>query len=163
MFHSFQYNFNSVYYPQFSASLFNDTNGVPRFNLSLFLNTDFVRSSTFFDLKAKTNENSGGLGKDFLKGSVDTCKVSKGTLGNFMIQMVVKNLAKYSNYKFECIVKKGPYYARDFPITFDYIPHYFLTMGRRGFECTITVKGKPKDVNSSMVHMFSFKFYGEIF
>ena len=136
--------------------VFNDTKGRPRFNISLDLNTDFVRSTTFFSLIEKSNDGSEKVG---LKSSADTCNVSKGIFGNFIIQMIAKNLEKYSNFKFECVIVKGSYYVRNFPIDFDYVPTYFLSKSRH-FELTATVKGKPNSLKSPIVHMFSFKFVG---
>lgn len=161
VFHSLQSNFNPDFYPSFSAILFNDTEGVQRVNLSLTLNTDFFRTTNYLEFRFFADKASEISSRNGFKGTIDSCKVSKGVFGNFIIQMVANNIEKYSNYSFECTLKKGSYYVRNFPLKFDNIPQSFFIEGRKNFEISLAVKGRASIAKSPLVNMFLMKFFGE--
>ena len=68
-------------------------------------------------------------GSDFtriLKGVINTCDISKGMFGNFIVQMVKQSFEKYSNWQFECPQKGGFFYATNFAVSDEYLPVYLL-------------------------------------
>lgn len=141
-------------------SIRNDSNGVALLNLSTTVTCDFLKTITNFILLGKVNEDDKDYKEVIVKGVADTCKASKGVFGNFVIQMIAENIHKYSNYSFDCQVKKDSYYVLNFPLAFDYVPHYLI--GRtRSFSLTATVKGKVAKIKS-LVHAFTLKFSGTI-
>ena len=42
----------------------------------------------------------------FYNTTVNLCKMSKGLVGNFMVQIFFQDLTKYSNYTADCPLKK---------------------------------------------------------
>lgn len=141
-----------------SISVFNGSDGMSRVNITTTLKVDLLKVSTMFSLMGKTYENSKEFDHLILKGNIDSCKVSNGTFGNFIVQMIAENLEKYSNFRFECPLKKADFYAINFPVDMKYIPYYFLANPQK-WELTSTIRAKVKNTKS-LVLICTIKFYG---
>lgn len=111
-------------------------------------------------MKVKTNEDSKEYDKVIFKGIIDTCKVSKGIFGNFLVQMVAENLEQYSNFTFECPQKKASFHATNFPVDAKYFPYYILGKTQK-FVISATVRAKVSNIKS-IVHVITVQFHGGI-
>lgn len=155
-----EYNSNPETQRDFFACIFNDSNNVVHFNFSSYLLPDVLKSSTVFSLKVKTSDNSKDYDRTILSGSIDTCKVSKGVIGNFIVRLLLDKLAEHSNFRFVCPQSKGYYYVRSMPFDPSYVPG-FLTANDVNWKLNAMVKLKtaPKQ---QFVNSFNLKFYGTI-
>lgn len=80
-----------------------------------------------------------------LRGTIDVCNVQKATFGNFVIKLIVENLETYSNYKFQCPVKKGYIYVYNLGIDLKGFPSNVIEF-YRSWEITLVVKGKTANM-----------------
>lgn len=80
-----------------------------------------------------------------LRGTIDVCNVQKATFGNFIIKLIVENFETYSNYKFQCPVKKGSLYVYNLGIDLKNIPSHIIEFYRL-WEITLVVKGKTANM-----------------
>lgn len=158
--HSVQFNANPTYIANLSIAVFNDTEGVSRVNFTLMQIVDFVKVYVSISLLGASDEKSNDYNQQILKGNIDTCSVSKGTMGNFIIKMIADSIKKYSNYRFACPQVKGFYHAHNFNVSADeHVPYYLIGRGGK-FKFSATVKAKIANVKSA-ANIMSVEFYGE--
>lgn len=111
----------------------------------------------------KTNEDDKEYEEEMFKSSIDSCRVAKGILGNYIIKMITDHLVDFSNFSFKCPQLKGFYYATNFPCTNNYLPFRLIARERK-FQLTVVMKGKVNNsigLLKSMVHFFTLKFEGK--
>ena len=95
-----------------------------------------------------------------LKGEMDTCKASKGIMGNFITKLIAQHLEQYSNYRFLCPQKKGFLYAYNFPMVTDKdLPTYLLPF-RGKFAISGTFKAQVTK-GKKLVELSSGTLFGE--
>lgn len=153
-----QSNANPLTQKDFSVAIFNDSDNIPRFNFSSELLTDVIKSSALMSMKVKSSNNVKEYDKTVLNGQVDTCKVSRGVIGNFIVRMLVDQLKDHSNFKFVCPQDKGFYYVRNLPIDLKNLPS-FLTGNNVQWEISIIARIKTP-ASRRLVNTFNLKFYG---
>lgn len=154
-----QFNINPIYASNFSFVTFNDSQGDSRFNMSGYQTCDLLKVMNSGELVGKSNAASKDYDRKLLKINLNTCNVSKGLFGNFIIRMISDNLEKHSNYRFVCPQKKNFYYAINFPVVDDkYFPTQLL--GHSFYwRVSFIFKGKVPNVRS-LVHLFSIRLDG---
>jgi Protein of unknown function (DUF1091) len=160
--YSVQFNSNPAQVTNMSMNVFNESDGMSKLNATGFITNDLLRIVISFVLNRKPDGKHNDL--LLLNTNFDTCKVQHGTLGNFMAKMLSDQMHQYSNYKFECPLKKGWYFINAFPINLamDYIPRQLMGiyLGKRlEWEASLSVKGKTSK-SSSLVHIFTMKIHG---
>lgn len=112
-------------------------------------------------IAGKTIEESKTFDKEYYKGYIDVCTISKGIIGNVIIRWIADVLKDYSNYRFECPKTQGFLYLCNFPMISDsYFPK-FLFMEPTSWELSVTLKAKVERVRSNVV-IVSAKLYGRI-
>lgn len=95
---------------------------------------------------------------DEFESQLDTCKISKGIFGNFIINMIADQLEEFSNFRFQCPQRPGYYYCANFPLTIDkYVPMYLMNKGFWEFSLYSKFKN-PK--TKKMVVYLSVKVHG---
>jgi Protein of unknown function (DUF1091) len=142
-----------------SAAVFNDSDFVSRVNISMLLKVDLQEIIVSVVFKNRVG-NSKEYNHHVLSIQTNTCRVEKGVLGNFIIKALAENLRNYSNYKFVCPLKKGFYYARNFPtIQLDELPLSFLRSKLLIVDWEASGIVKVKEANVRKV-AGSFKAYG---
>ena len=68
------------------------------------------------------NQNDAEPNLILINNTFNLCNLSKGMLGNFLVQTIFDEHAKYSNLPLICPVIKGDnYYVHDMPITDKFI------------------------------------------
>jgi hypothetical protein len=151
---------NPKYSLNVTMRVFNDSDQTSRLNASAFLKNDLKKMVVGVALKGR---NPGDLEYTITRfqGSIDLCNVQKGVMGNFLIKATAPIIEKYSNFKLECHVNKGFYYAENLP-SFDLksIPQFILRANpseRSDFELLVIMKGK---VNKKLEHLITAKIYG---
>jgi len=152
------YKYNKEFVSNFSLNVFNDSSGLTRVNCSGRLNKGFDRYVLKFDIKGR-NKQSGEYDQKFMRGTIDSCNIQKGMIGNFILQMVIDRIDKYSNYRFECPQKVGFYYVYDFPVfeTFENMPALVRESWEGKISSTIRIKVRGR---KSSVLLFSSDIYG---
>lgn len=141
------------------VAVFNGSDGVSRFNWTGTILTDLEKMVISFEIRGKTDQNSLAYDKLHLKGSVDTCEMSNGPVGNLIAKMGMSRTNKFTNFKMECPHKKGLYYAVNYPVPDDKFIPYAITNAAGKFEVTSVNSGKVAGVEG-MVHISTTKLYG---
>lgn len=125
-----------------------------RLNSSGTLMVEILKYVVKFDLKLQNNK-SMEYDQPFLKGTFDSCRVQRGVLGNIVVKIIVSQIEKYSNYKFECPQKTGFYYATNYPIVenFDNLPPFLVAfMGEpRTAKVSASVRAKFRGVQKAVL------------
>jgi len=100
-----------------------------RVNTSGTLNTEMLKYVVKFESRLQ-NKRTLEYDQLFMRGTIDSCKVQEGVIGNFIVKLIVDRLDKYSNYKFECPQKTGFYHVTNFPIVenFDDLPPFVAAL-----------------------------------
>lgn len=152
--------FDPKYVSDAKLVVFNDTNGISRFNWTGNQLVDMLLVVTEVEIKGKTDKQSNNYDKMMFKASVDNCDISKNVVGNFVTKWISTHLDQYSNYKFECPLKKGFLYAVNFPVFEDKFIPYAVTGFAGRFVLAATIKAKVEGVES-FVHITTTKIYGK--
>lgn len=119
---------------------------------------------TIFTIKIKKRKSpeDSSYDQELVSSVIDTCKVERGVLGNFVVKMLLDNM-KDSNYSLSCLTKPGYFYIRNFaPPSMDLIPVSLLALvgNFERWEFTDVFKAKLK-TSKSLVHVYSVKVEGE--
>lgn len=160
-YHDAQFSGNSEAVENLKFQVFNDSDLVSRFNLTFNLKVKILKFVGYIDWSGSSKVGSKFYDTTIIKQTVDTCKVSKGVLGNFFIRMIFDNIVEFSNYKFDCPQEKGQIYAYNFPIIdMKYIPPGMLS-ALNSWEFSLVVKGKMS-ASKPFQNIFSIKASGGI-
>jgi len=130
-------------------------NGDSLLNVTVSFVVDFSRLAINYHI-APPNINNVNINR-MIHGSIDTCKVQQGILGNFVVKMIQTAIDKYSNYRFKCALKKGFYYAYNFKLDDSMLPLHLIGKQMK-FIAEFNVKGKVAKTKS-MVDIFTWKIY----
>lgn len=121
--------------------------------------TDVEKIVVAYEIRGKTDQQSTEYDKLHLKGTIDTCDMSKGPVGNLITKMGLTKPSKFTNFKLECPYKKGFYYAVNFPVPDDKFIPYAISNAAGKFEVTSVNRGKVAGVEG-MVHISTTKVFG---
>jgi len=120
------------------------------------LNLRLQNVKVIFTSATKLNENDKEYNKIFIRGNVDVCKMTKGSLGSVVVQVAVNILKQFSNLEPRCSYDKGYYHITNFPAAdSSLLPYNFLGI-LGGIETTIAIKAKLSNTKP-LVNIFSFK------
>lgn len=158
---SVKFNINPRYASNLSMVVFNDTNGLSKFNLTGTQLVDFKRTFLMFNVAFKSNEASKTFDKEVYKGTADVCILTKGFFGNLIVRNMVEILDSYSNFKLECPQKKGFIYVYNYPMDSDRYYPKFMFLTPRSYEFTVVLKAKIENVRATAL-VVTIKFYGRI-
>lgn len=117
-FSDIKYTADPRYLTNFTFAVFNDSNGLMRMNISGTTKIEVLKFMISFEVNIQ-NKKTLEFDQPLLKGSVDSCKLQNGVLGNFIVKIMMNRLHKYSNYKFECPQKPGIYHLSNYPLLED--------------------------------------------
>lgn len=157
--HSSEHIFNPRYLPEYTLTVFNDSDGVSRFNCTARLTTKFLTPTLNLELRIKTGKQDKNYNLEVLNIRLTVCKISKGILGSFVIRHFTENLKNYSNFTVTCPLKPDSYHFVNFPaIDKSYLP---LSLLRKDLQwlSIATIRGKPAK-SKQMVHLLTNRFYG---
>lgn len=156
---SVQQSYNPTFFFNSSLTVYNDSNGFSKANLTFNIKADLFNVSLFCSLNGKKpNEDEYKL--TWLKGNVNACDWEDGPIGKFAYKLVGSTLPKYSNYKTECPIPKGQTYVREFPIPdVSLFPAFMIFNGEIFWEVSTEAKTKLKD-SKRMTTLFNIKIYG---
>lgn len=151
--------YNARFVENFKFVVFKNVNGVTMHNISGKLLTELSKVVLTFVAKVKSSPEKRDYDLLLFQGNVDTCKVSQGVLGNFIIKGIMMS-ALETNFNFNCPIKKGFYYHYNVPnIDTSFVPA-FIQPKNREWEMTINAKTKfPKTI--SLTQLFFVKLCGE--
>lgn len=93
---------------------FNDTDGLSRFNVSFFLDSDLTSILISGGLLAKPMKQKEF--DDIFKFNLDLCDIQKSVWGKLFYSFFEEFLLEHSNFKFECPLTKGFYHFTRFPL-----------------------------------------------
>lgn len=136
--------------------MFNDSNGISRFNSSLSVLTDFQNIYASFTFMGKTNEATNTFDRQISRGTINSCNVARGMAPFFFMKSALESFQKYSNYTTACPQKKGTYNCANFPVFDDNLLPLGLFKLTGSIEISAVVKGKLDHIKS-MVHLGIFK------
>jgi Protein of unknown function (DUF1091) len=128
----------------FSIAVFNDSDFISRINWTMLIKEDLQEMIFSITYRMIFNDKTG---PQTFRAKLDFCKIANGATGSFPAKNIVEMVAEYSNFRFTCPVKKGFYYARNFPV-FDLkaYPVFFMRpkSTRIEWESTTNVRVKGK-------------------
>lgn len=120
---------------------------------------DLKKISMTFIIKTKSSPEKRDYDKLLFQGNVDTCKISQGVIGNFIIKRIMTS-ALDTNFHFDCPIKKGVYFLYNLPsMPTSFIPA-FIPKYNRTWELTLSAKTKLPKV-ASVLQLLFLKLYGE--
>lgn len=154
---------NPEYFANFSMRVFNDSNGVSRLNASGVLLVDLTQYVAHLSVMHRTKGNAE-YSKLSFKGCVDLCRVQKGVLVNYVIKYLAQELDQFSNYRFQCPMVKGFYFAADFPAPgISSLSIFTLKNKDRSpeFEFTAVVKAKRDSKKKGSEHVLTLRVNGK--
>lgn len=158
--HSILYDANQKYVANNSVKVFNDSNGVSTFNLTVYLKIDVesVLVSGSLSVKKRADREYS----TFLRTAMDVCKLQSGAIGDLLYRIIADKIVQYSNYKLGCPIKKGHYYANMLPVPdIKLLPMFFLR-NNVDFEVHLTGKAKFTRDTKRFVPYFTVKVYGSL-
>jgi Protein of unknown function (DUF1091) len=130
-----------------SYKVFNDSDGLSRFNASFSTKQALVALTVSYVVKLKTKSRE----YDFVinKGSADACNVERGVKGNLLIKYMMDSLDEQtSNFRFRCVLPPGFYYYHNFPVPdIRYVPRFIAS--RQEWEFTMDGRAKINGSKSS--------------
>ena len=145
----------------FTAYIFNDTiRRDPRLNISVTTLTEFQKILLYIEVTGKSDERRRDYDRMLFKGEIDSCKASKGIIGNFLTKLMIDTISNYSNFRFTCPLEKKVFYVNSFPLPTEKDLPIFLIPLRGKFLCTVRLKvklGKGK----SLVPLITLNVYGD--
>lgn len=141
---SVQSKVNPAYITNYSFKVYNDSQGISRFNATGTIVKELSRILLFYELKGKPYDPR--LGEyTICKSKMDVCKAATGVIGAIVAEQMMEIMQDYSNYTFSCPQKKGTYHTHEFPIVdTSVIPKLFI--GKPGsWDFSVVAKAKvPK-------------------
>lgn len=93
--------------------------------------------------------------------NTDLCAFGKGFLGSFLLKFFLDELEKYSNLNIQCPMKKGFYYANNFPMPVkveSFLPSFMPN--HKLWQLTIDSKAKVAK-SQARFRLFSMQIQGE--
>ncbi|KAG5679126.1 hypothetical protein PVAND_008718 [Polypedilum vanderplanki] len=145
IFISSESNYNTVVGDNITFTIFNDTNGISRFNASGATKIDFEKIVIDIELYGKDKMRTEFF--RFMKFSINSCEIQKHK-GNYLLKTVMEGLYKYSNYKFDCPQKKKNFTATNFEFSDANLPVYILMRDGAFWQFKMIVKGLIKNQKS---------------
>lgn len=148
----------------FKFTVFNDSDGAPRFNFSGKLLTDLRRVMLTFDIKKKANLLSKDYDINFFKSNVDICNVGKGSVGNYIISFILNGLEKYSNIVIKCPMRKGFLFINNFPTPKQeqgFLPK-FVQLSTQNTAWIMIITARANIQKAAAVRIFLLKVHGLI-
>ena len=146
----------------YTAVIINDTKtGKTVLNMTGKILNDIQKLLFYFELKAKSDPDKLEYDRLVLKGEIDSCKSSKGVVGNFIANFIVGKISKFSNYRFACPQPKIFLIVNNFPLPSDKDIPAFLISVKGKFSLLGRLKGKISMKKVSF-QMASLEIFGKI-
>jgi Protein of unknown function (DUF1091) len=145
--------------------VFNNSDGHSFINTTANLKDTFSKVKMFLTIKLRP-ENAKTFDFVLLDTYANICNIQKGTIGSFLIRIMMEQLVKYSNFKPECPQRAGFYYSYNFPVRVvsDYFPRSILgaiAKDKPLWEVVCRAKVKVSDTKP-LVEIIRWKTYGII-
>jgi hypothetical protein len=155
------YNYDKKYISNGTFTAFNDTEGLSKLNTTMFFTQELKKMIWSYAIMLRTT----GREYDRLlnKGTIDTCNVQKGILGNMIVKYIKDSVdPAYSNFKYQCPQPPGLMYIYNFP-AFDIknLPRFLIASSREELEFTAILRAKFSGVKG-LAYVMSIKVYAEI-
>lgn len=119
---------------------------------------DVDRVVVTFTLKVKTDPLKPDYDGRILESNIDTCKLRQGfPFANLVVNFLMDQVKKYSNFQLECPQKKNDFYVRNLPAPEDdavAFPNIFrIQYGRWEMTATIRIKLTAKSSAKQAIFM----------
>ena len=155
-------SFNQNYVSNFNFVAFNNSIGKSHVNFTFELLIDIDKIFNSCIINVKSNEGLRDYDLHFLRSALDTCKVSQGILGKYLLKNVQTNTQRFGNIPLACPHKKGSYYLYNFPRINEtnfpaLFPHH-----RGQWEATFTFKARVMK-SMKLTQLFHYKIQGVSF
>lgn len=160
-FHSIKSIHNPAVVLNFSITVFNDTKGISRLNITISSKVDIKEARVAVTVMGKHKPSNREFDKLLLRANIDTCNINKGMLGNFLHSVIRKQLKDHSNYNFDCPIKKGTYYVSNLPPVDDkMLPTYILGI-YGAYQVKVSITGKIAN-NKKLIHIVTVNSFGSV-
>lgn len=153
---------NSEYLANATLNVFNDTDGLSMLNASGTLKVDLPKPMIY--ITVLTRSKGSREYQTYSKPTIDVCKVEKGVFGGFIVRTIASNIKNYSNFRFECPLKKQFFYVTNYPVFDIKVASLFLLKNENQspeFDVTFTIKGKPAG-KKSFVNIMTGRITGQV-
>ena len=153
---SVRHNVNPTYISNFSFVLTKTTLGQSVLNMTGVALVEAKKTFFYLTLNGQKDLKNSNYDKLLLTGNIDTCKIGKDGVGNFIMKILLPNILEHATF-LNCPQKKGEFHLREFPLTnLQFLPAYILPQSGK-WELTIVGKGK---FLKSTVPFLTVKMYG---
>ena len=115
---------------------FNNSDGMSNINITFELLATLDKAIVTYVLKQKIS--------DFImwRGSIDTCVITQGILGRYILRSLQSNSKKYGNFSLNCPHRKGFYVIKNLPRVDEKNFASIAPHTRKPWEIKFTIKGK---------------------
>lgn len=141
---------NPSYYKDFNAAVFNNSAGISCLNLTFTQQHDIT--NYMVSMVARLMNDGKNYDEVAFQSHINICNVAKGIMGSFVMKFLAMGSEQYSNFRYDCVQKKGFYYWYNFPvIDISMVPPFHNTKLCK-WDLTIRCKAKfgknapPKDL-----------------
>jgi Protein of unknown function (DUF1091) len=144
-----------------TARAFNDTDDISRFTLSANVKENLLKEKMTLTMKVKTDK-SKTYDKLLFRTDLEACSGARGGFATFFIPLLNDYVAKYSNVKELCPLKKGFYFIENFAIEGELPRLNFLPTPISDdirWEATVDLKGRVAK-SKALIQGLTFKIYG---
>lgn len=161
-FQSLEFKANPKMYSQFSAVIFNDTNGDIYINATTMQSVEYLKGIMSFTVVGRADAKNTSSERLLFKGTINSCNLSKGIFGNIVSKIVNDLFQRCSNIRIACPQPKGFYYLSNCRLDVErFIPPVLWVTFNRYWEFDATMKVKLHR-NKPMEHFFSTKIKGDV-
>lgn len=144
----------------FSFVFFNGTDNLPYFNFTVNLLVEIKSAIFSFNMKQKSSLSQKTYDIEMFNSNTDLCQFGKGFLGSYILKFFMEGLQNYSNLNIQCPMKKGYYYAQNFPLPAS--KNSFLPSLMPTILWQLTIESKAKlSKSQARVRLFNMQIQGE--
>lgn len=136
--------YDDRYFENFKFVVFKNAEGDMMHNVSGTLLVELRKMIITFTIRIKSSPKRQDFDLLVFQSNVDTCKVSQGVLGNFVIRSLISTL-KDTNFNFECPLKKGFFYLYNIPnVDTSFFPAFISREQSKYIEWELAIGAKTK-------------------
>jgi Protein of unknown function (DUF1091) len=104
-------------------NVWNDTKNISRFNFNVTSTKVLKQFVLFYNVKVMSGDK---VEREGIKATIDMCKLTNGTLGNYLVKYVVAQMKDKTNFKFICPIPADTYYVRNFGTIGSFVPRFLI-------------------------------------
>ena len=93
-------------YANFTYNIKKLSSGETAINISYYYAVDVFKNIIHVEINFQKDKNDRNYEKQILKSAINVCRMSEGTIGDFMAKMIMENIHQYMNFDLRCPFKK---------------------------------------------------------